>query len=337
MGMSRRGRLALAAVGLVVSAAAGVAWYELSSPGLGAYRELIPESDTGAIVGGVRATFLGAATILLDDGETRIMTDGFFTRPGPLGLLLKPLGPDGSRIDAALSRAGVGELAAVFVAHSHLDHALDSAVVAARTGAQLYGSASTRNIALGEQLDPDRITVFADGQRHAIGRFLVTVIATPHAPDPDYPGTIEAPLAMPAPASAFREGGSFSFHFDNDGAAILVVASANYRPGALAGLSADIVFLSIAGLARQSEAFAEAYWRETVGIVGARRVVPIHWDNFTTELSEDLRPLPRLFDDFGAAMERIIALAARDGVEVLLPQGFTAIDVASEVTVAGAR
>lgn len=117
----------------------------------------------------------------------------------------------------------------------------------------------------------------------------------------------------------------------------LVVASANYRPGAFAGTTADVVFLSIAGLARQDEAFAEAYWRETVATVGAKRVVPIHWDNFTTELTDDLRPMPRLFDDFATAMARITALAARDGVEVLLPQGFTAIDVTSDVTVAEAR
>ena len=54
--------------------------------------------------------------------------------------------PDGGRIDAALRRLRVdgpdSRLRAVVPVHTHVDHALDSAVVAARTGAVPMGGGS---------------------------------------------------------------------------------------------------------------------------------------------------------------------------------------------------
>jgi len=52
---------------------------------------------------------------------------------------------------------------------------------------------------------------------------------------------------------------------------------------------------------------------------GARRVVPIHWDNFTVPLDKPLRPLPSFADDFGSAMEFLSRRAATAGVILALP------------------
>src|SRR6476661_681309 len=104
----------------------------------------------------MHATFLGVSTVLLSDGETSVMTDGFFSRPPLLRSVLRPLRPDGAAVDRALARVGTERLAAVFVAHSHYDHALDSPIVAQRTGAELVGSPSTRRIAEGYGFAPDR-------------------------------------------------------------------------------------------------------------------------------------------------------------------------------------
>jgi glyoxylase-like metal-dependent hydrolase (beta-lactamase superfamily II) len=95
------------------------------------------------------ARFMGVSTLMLSDGHTSIMTDGFFSRPGLLRVALGRIGPDCARIDTALRTLGYPTLAAVMVAHAHYDHALDSAVVASRTGAMLIGSASVANIGLG--------------------------------------------------------------------------------------------------------------------------------------------------------------------------------------------
>src|SRR3954453_23299307 len=89
-----------------------------------------PGSDVPPAAGPLGVTFLGVASLLLDDGETRLMTDGFFSRPGLAKVALGKVAPDLGRIDAVLARVGVDRLAAVVPVHSHFDHAMDSAVVA---------------------------------------------------------------------------------------------------------------------------------------------------------------------------------------------------------------
>ena len=63
-----------------------VACGEPPPPGpLEQYRNyLLPQSDEEPKNGSVKVTFLGVTTLLFDDGETQIMTDGFFSRPSLL-------------------------------------------------------------------------------------------------------------------------------------------------------------------------------------------------------------------------------------------------------------
>jgi L-ascorbate metabolism protein UlaG (beta-lactamase superfamily) len=79
--------------------------------------------------------FLGTATISFDDGHTVIMTDGFFSRPSLARVLFGTVKPNEQRIREALQRAHLTRVAAIFVGHSHYDHAMDTAIVAERTGA----------------------------------------------------------------------------------------------------------------------------------------------------------------------------------------------------------
>ena len=54
-------------------------------------------------------TFLGVSGLLLDDGESAVMTDGFFSRPSLARVALGRFAPDQSRIDAALDRIAKAE------------------------------------------------------------------------------------------------------------------------------------------------------------------------------------------------------------------------------------
>jgi L-ascorbate metabolism protein UlaG (beta-lactamase superfamily) len=280
---------------------------------------------------GLTARFLGTATLVFDDGSTALMTDGFFSRPSLWRVAFGHLEPNEPRINQALTRAQVNQLAALFVAHSHYDHAMDSATVARKSGAIVIGSESTANIARGEGLPDERIRVVKDGDPLTFGRFRVTAFETPHSPKPLYLGEIEKPLHLPARASDYREGGNYSFLIEHDGVRILVVASANYVPGRLKNVRADVVFLGIGTLGKQSDEFAESYWREVVLSTGAKRVIPIHWDDFMLPLDEPLQPLPRGFDNFGRGMELLTKLAKQDGVEVRLPKAFDVIVLDSVV------
>jgi glyoxylase-like metal-dependent hydrolase (beta-lactamase superfamily II) len=86
--------------------------------------------------------WIGVATLLLDDGPSALMTDGYFSRPGLAQVAATKVAPSPARVDECLARAEVSQLAAVIPVHTHIDHAMDSALVADRTGAQVVGGES---------------------------------------------------------------------------------------------------------------------------------------------------------------------------------------------------
>lgn len=269
--------------------------------------------------GGPRVTFLGVTGMVLDDGETAIMIDGFFTRPGLLKVLTGGLAPDEEIIERCLERAGVDRLAAVVCGHSHYDHALDAPLVAARTGAVLVGSSSTANLGRGQGLAEDRLRVPGTGEALRFGDFTLTLLPSRHSPGPRWPGTIDGPLRTPARVSAWAMGECYSILVEHRGRRILAHPSAGFEPGALEGTQADVVYLAIGLLGRQSEDFRRELWHEVVGRTGARRVVLTHWDDFTRSLDRPLVPPPRAADDFDVTLASLSRLARDTGVDLRLP------------------
>lgn len=286
-------------------------------PDISRYADRFDVPEAG---GGLSVTFLGVTTLLVQDGTSAVMTDGFFSRPSLPSVGLRRLSPHPGRIDAALTRAGVSALDALIPVHTHFDHAMDSAVVAARTGARLVGGPSAVNIGRGGGLPDDRIHQVSSGVPAAAGSFTLTPVASHHCPPDRYPGDIEAPLTPPAKAAAYRCGESWSLLLEHTGGrTALIQGSAGFVPGALAGRSAEVAYLGVGQLGVQDEDYIRAYWRETVETVGARRVVLIHWDDFFRPLDRPLRALPYLGDDLDATMAVLGPLAARQGVPLHFP------------------
>ena len=269
----------------------------------------------------LRVRYAGVATLLFDDGETAWMTDGFFSRPTFRQVAFGRIEPDADAIATQLSRLGVTRLAAVVPVHSHYDHAMDSPIVAQRTGALLVGSESTLNIGRGVGLPEERMRLAKPGEAMTFGKWTIRFIASRHSPTPFTDGvsveTIDAPLKPPARATDWREGQTWSLHIEHaSGRRMLVQGSAGYVPGSLAGLQADTVFLGTGTLGRKPAAYKAAYWEEVVRRVGAKRVVPIHWDAFWVPLDQPLEPMPYLADDFAQTMADLRAFASRDGIEL---------------------
>ena len=291
-------------------------------PDLAAYADRF---DVPAAGHGLAVTFLGVSTLLIDDGDSAILTDGFFSRPSMRRVLLGRIAPDLDRIGNCLAKAGIARLEAVLPVHSHYDHALDSAVVAERTGAVLVGGESTANLGRGHGLPDDRIVVAVPGEPLELGAWTLTLIESQHCPPDRYPGTITEPVRPPARVGAYRCGEAWSILVrHDDGRTALVQGSAGHVTGALAGHDADIVYLGVGQLGLQDEEYLTAYWTETVRTVGARRVVLTHWDDFFRPLpmtvdDPPLRALPYAGDDLDATMRVLIRLAESDGVVLSFP------------------
>lgn len=270
--------------------------------------------------GDFSVTFLGVASLLFGDGESAVMTDGFFSRPPLHRCAMGKLSPDLARIDSGLTRARVERLDAVVPGHTHYDHALDCAVVAERTGAVLVGGESAANIGRGHGLPESRIRVATPGEPMTYGTFTLTLIESHHCPPDRAPGRITKPVVPPARRSAYRCGEAWSVLLEHvSGRTALLQGSAGFVPGSLLGRSADVAYLGIGQLGVQSEDYIRTYWTETVEAVGAQRVVLTHWDDFFRPLDRQLRALPYLGDDLDVTMRVFVDLAHEQGVMVDFP------------------
>ena len=295
----------------------------LGRPRLDGYADRfdVPSAD-----GDFGVTFLGVATLLFDDGEHAVMTDGFFSRPSLLRVGLGRITPDDGRIDSALVRLGLDEpggatrLRAVVPVHTHFDHVMDSAAVARRTGAELAGGQSAAMVGRGAGLPDDQIRVVPRHEPVGYGSFTLTWVESTHSPPDRYPGPIDEPVVPPVKAAAYRCGEAWSLLIRHgSGRTALVQGSAGHVPGALDGHRADVAYLGVGQLGVLDEEYIHAYWTHTVGAVGAREVVLIHWDDFFRPLDRPLRALPYAGDDLDVTLRILSELADAQAVALRLP------------------
>jgi L-ascorbate metabolism protein UlaG (beta-lactamase superfamily) len=266
-------------------------------------------------------TWLGVTTLLLDDGSSALMTDGYFSRPSLPRVALRRVSPSPARVYGCLARAKVSRLEAVIPVHTHIDHALDSALVADATGARLVGGESAANVGRGYGLPEDRLVVADPGNLISLGPFDVTLIESRHSPPDRYPGLITTRLRPPVRVSAYRCGEAWStlVHHRPSGRRLLIQGSAGFVEGALAGQRAEVVYLGVGQLGVLPTSYLLDYWTQTVRAVGARRVVLIHWDDFFRPLSKPLRALPYAADDLDVSLRVLGELAAQDDIALQLP------------------
>jgi L-ascorbate metabolism protein UlaG (beta-lactamase superfamily) len=291
------------------------------------YRPCFLAASEGPVAPGeVAVTWWGTNALLIEDGMTRLMIDPYFSRwPGLLGpgFLCKKIAPDQAAMDRGLARAGIDRLDAVLITHSHFDHVLDAGEVALRTGATLVGSASAANVGRGAGLAEDRLNVVEAGRPLRFGDFTVTFLPGRHLPFPWFlqwllggEKHIQDPLRPPVGAGRYKVGAVHSILIEHPAGVILNQGSAGMVPGALDGIQADAVLLGIGGLDMKSNDYQKDYYRASVEAVGARLVVPTHWDDFQRPLDEPVRLLRRIH----RVLDRLLGRAGEwSGPPVRLP------------------
>ena len=251
----------------------------------------------------VTVTWLGVTTLLFDDGNTQVLIDGFFSRPSVADIVFSTdVQSNAAKINLVLDEYQMRRLAAIIPVHSHFDHAMDIGAIANRSSASIIGSETTANIARGAGVPEDQIVIAQSGSEYSFGDFSVRIINSTHAPlgwgaSVPYAGTVDAPLELPAPVSAWREGKSYSIVVMHPQGTTLIQGSAGFLPGALDDVAADVVMLSTFGLENFGREYAEKYWLSMVTSTGAKRVLPIHFDDYTRPFGH-VELNPRILDNF---------------------------------------
>lgn len=240
--------------------------------------------------------YLGVSSLYITDGKTQLLTDGFFSRPGWGDIIFGGIAPDQQRIQQGLKSAEITKLDGVLVVHSHHDHAMDSATVAALTQASVYGSESTANIARGQQLPESQIQVVTPEAAYQLGDFKIRFLPSPHTELP-FPlkqwimhKNIEEPLETPTHLLNYKEGQSYAIYIEHPQGNMLIQGSAGFIPGYLKDYPVDWMFWGVGGFRFMSEEEQLAYYQETIEATGQPQIFPIHWDNFFKPLSQGLIP-----------------------------------------------
>ncbi len=237
---------------------------------------------------GVYVTWLGTAGILVSDGTTDLLIDPYVSRFSLWKVVLGfGLSTDPGLVKKWVGRLGAGNVQAVMVSHSHFDHVLDAPCFALETGAPLMGSVSTLNAGRGAGLPDPLLAEVRPGMTMNLGGFSLRIVESRHGPAlfgrVPYPGTIEKPLVPPRPARDYRLGATYSILIAHRFGTLLHHGSAVFAPGRYGGLRADVVLLGIAGRGDTGDYLAEVPLR-----VGARRVIPIHFDDFFKPLDKGI-------------------------------------------------
>ncbi len=166
------------------------------------------------------------------------------------------------------------------------------------------------------------ITVSGAGTSRQFGMFTVTFARSEHVGSHSVlqrvvKGEISQPLQTPAHFSRFKCGEVYALHIAHPDGNIVVTTTAGARAGQLQGKRADVIFLGVGLLAREPADQQDLYWQETVDTVNPRTIIPVHWDNFTRQLSRGLEPIPRLADDIRTAMDLVKTRACGREVRVM--------------------
>lgn len=275
----------------------------------------------------VTVRHLGVTTLLIQDGETSILIDGFFSRPSKIDLLLDlKVKPNEERIKRWVEFAGIKKLDAIIVLHSHYDHAMDVAEVANRfEDVVIYGSSSTKNIALGGGVAAGQISEIITKKGFPVGKFNIVAHESEHFPlkfrrKKLLNTKIEEVLSPPASITEYGQGKSYILCIDHPEGTMLIQGSAGFPKESLVNVIADVVFLGIGGLGSKKEDYFDGYWSELVEKTRAHRVYPIHWDDPTRPLSSKIQSTPAIFDNVELTLERMLDKAyEQDRAVELLP------------------
>jgi L-ascorbate metabolism protein UlaG (beta-lactamase superfamily) len=267
----------------------------------------------GAPVGTIEWT--GVAGIVLEADGTRIAFDPFASRPGLFAAVFRRARPDAGLVARAFPR-----LDAVFVGHTHFDHAMDVAAVAeASPGARLHGSATTVEACRRMGVDPGRLSLVSDGDEATVGPFRVAVLASRHGVVPFFSWIDRKSLparGLPRTALRWPRGDVLAFRVSVGGRTLHVQGSAGIDEEALAREAPCDVLVACVAARKGTPRFLERLAER----LRPRVFVPCHHDDFFRPLSEPARPVATLRPR--ALAEESEALRRAHGTETApLPRG----------------
>ncbi len=268
----------------------------------------------------LQVRWIGVAGLILEDGETTLLFDPVFSRPGILNWLgLQSFRPDSQAISANLEYLGLKKADAVFVSHEHFDHAVDAARIAGDFKAPIYGGVSLSRVVsanLGIQA-ADRFHAVKDRDEVSVGRFKIQFYRREHSsifPAIGFhflPGPVSEPFTFGF--YEYREGEVWCYRVMHPEGKIFIDQGSRFFEGAAPDLKGvDFVMAGVA-----NKVSVKDYVDHYAGRLKPRILIPLHFDFFFMKANrEETMLLP------GAGLDEIRKTISTDfsSIRFILPK-----------------
>lgn len=226
-----------------------------------------------------RIRWLGAAGIEIEIDDKIIAIDPYFTRIPFWQLFLGYITPDAGLVKTYLPRCDY-----ILVTHSHYDHLLDVPEIQKVSGAQVYGSQNTCRLVDVCNGLPEKRKIIQPGDRLELGPYQIQVYsARPHSMPGFTPGPLPVKLHSKLRAIDYRSDTFLCFRIQVDNLSLFHGIPQDYSRVP----TTDILMV---GSFLGSEHDEIAYYKNILGQLKSRIIIPIHWDDFFRPLNKPERP-----------------------------------------------
>ncbi|MCL7458558.1 MBL fold metallo-hydrolase [Micromonospora echinofusca] len=257
---------------------------------------------------------IGDRTVLVDPFLSRIDT-GLFKGAFDQATELKVRA---DVVDSLVDRAET-----VLVTHTHWDHYMDTPHIVGRTGARVIGTLTAYHLGLAYGLPSGRLSPVRGGEVLDFGAYTVEVVSSLHSRNASYsmafPGVRVSPPPKPATIADLPEGDTLAYLLRvSDGPAVFFMGASDFAERNLTGLAPDVAMVALPS----STATADYAERLLDALDRPKVVVPVHFDNFETELRNPVPVAPSDRERLDALVAAVRRVSPRS--RVIVPEYHTA-------------
>ncbi|SCE69278.1 MBL fold metallo-hydrolase [Micromonospora mirobrigensis] len=315
----RRRLLRDAALGAAAVSTAGLGATAASTPAQAAP----PAGATPRRSGAVSFRWWGTSGWRIDIGDRTVLIDPYLSRYDT-GLFTGAFHQDAPlRVATDVIDPLVDRAENIFVTHTHWDHFNDVPYIAGRTGARVFGTLTAYHLGLSYGLPVGKLAPVRGGEVLDFGDYTVEVVDTLHSRNSSwsmaFPGVRVTPPPRPEKISDLPEGDTLAFQLRVDGGpSVFFMGASDLNERNLTGLAPDVAMVATAA----TTSTADYVPRLMAALDHPKVVVPVHWDNFETSLTNPPRVEPNDRRRLDALIEEVRRVSPRS--RVLLPEYHTA-------------
>ncbi len=232
----------------------------------------------------VKVIWTGAAGLQITNKDRTYLVDPYYSRPSKFEMFLKrPICK--TEVVSERVRQLPGELTAMILGHTHIDHALDVPAIMRDIDIPLVGSQSLETL-MAMHGQPGRVTVCEGGERVELpGDVAVTMIRSLHGlvlfGRVPFAGEIDSSLSLPLKTSDYKHGTVFTPKIEIGGVVFMHLGSDNMIESELEGHECDVLFMGVPGWNRIPD-----FPDRLLDIVKPEVIIPFHYDDFSAKLTK---------------------------------------------------